>query len=192
MERSSSITWSGKVYRSYETERAGLRGNPSERYAGFHPFPTYRVFGVPTFVDQFHRQYRIGDGFDALEYEQTNSSMTNIFWEPNEEMSPQGEPGAKQFLYVRCPININKERSGVGKERLRIPKPDDSLLLTHLKTRITFQCKVESTLNLQNPKESCGSVTIYDIRELGIAGDEVARVIKEKLTKKYKKLIKVK
>lgn len=189
--KTSAITWKGKTYRSYETERAGKRGSPSEDYAAMHPFPTYSAFGTPSFVDQNHRQYKTGDGFDAMYFEQTNQSRTNMFWEPDTEMSPSGDPGELQFLYVRCPINVNKIRKEERRERLNVPAEGESLILIHLKTKVTYSCKVRSSVNVQNPLEACGSIVIKDIEELGTASNDTAERIKKMLPKKYKSLIKI-
>ncbi len=188
----TTTEWNGKRYRSYETERAGKRGPPSVKYGGLHPFPTYSAFGEPSFVDNAHRQYRIGDGLDALEFEKTNESVTNIRWNPGDDVDENDIPGERQFMYVRCPININKMRREKGLERLSIPMQEDRLSLLHLKTRFIYVCDVYSVENLENPRESCGSIVIYNISLIGTSSNEYAQEIQSNLPKAYKKFIKIK
>jgi len=188
-----TVDWNGKTYISYETERAGKRGNPSARYAMLHPFPTYSKFGNPIFVDDEGRHYRTGDGFDALEFEKANETRTNRFWEPSDDILDDiGNPGELQFLYVRSPIKENIKRRRRKLTRLSVPTEGERLVLIHLKTKVLYQCKVRSAVNIQNaPRESCGSVVIQDIEEAGTASKETAKRVKEDLPRGYKKLIKV-
>lgn len=195
MEKDKRITeeWNGKTYISYESERAGKRGRPSEEYAATHPFPTYRGFGDPSFVDSEGRHYRKGDGFDALEFEKDNQLRTNRFWEPHDDsFNVNGYPGELQFLYVRAPIRENVKRKKAKMERLSVPIEGQEIVLIHLSTKLVYMCKIRSAVNAQgSPRESCGSVIVRNIEEVGIASKDSTRMIKNNLTSKYKKLIKV-
>lgn len=188
MESRSSVIWNDKVYRSYETERAGKRGKPSPRYALTHPFPTYNAFGAPQFVDMQYRQYRIGDGMDALEFEKSNNGQTNINWNPN---GTQYIPGRLQFMYIRCPRNVNSKRTS-SQGKLVIPNVGEDLILIHLNTKVIYTCEVQSSYSGPSSEyKPCGSLVITSIARLGVAKDEVAKRVKDNLQKKYKKLIKV-
>ena len=188
--KGSDTSWHGKVYKSYETERAGKRGEPSEYYAERHPFPTYSSWGIPEFVDQIHRQYRIADGFDALEFDKKQKHWTNSRWNPSSTTPENTIPGRQQMLYVRVPISLNKGKS-VTKERISLPNPNDGIVLIHLGTKTVYTCIADSVDNPGTKNVVCGSLVIKKIKEIGECSGSTAMEIKMKLQRRYKKLIAV-